>query len=488
MIYQVVNLVVGLILPKFYTEIFGSVYNGLNQSISQIMTLLGVLQFGISAAAIQQMFKHIADNNQDMIRAIYWDTGKQYRKMGYFFLAAIIPIAVLFPFLLENELPYKIIVAFLLLRAVSSAMEYFFQAKYSVVLIANNKSYAVYIINILLLLIGTGLHMTVLFTTKDILMYQSVALVTTLLRLVIVNAYVRKQFPYLYSKTATSCVAPKENKRKDVLVSEIAGMIVDSTDMLVLSISSGLVYTSIYSVYNFVTSGLGNVLGSCREAVFAGLGKTYFEDFEKFKKEFDDFESVYLFLVFFLYAVALILFRPFIEVYTANMDTRYYFAGLPILFILSKLIVNLRIPSIVAVNTAGHFKEVKMYAVVEAVINLVLSVLLVKPLGIYGVLIGTIAGAAYRTPLIVAHANKHIIKRRQFTYWKKVLLWVPFFLAAYAVGELVVILCSSLIQWVLIAVVVAILVLAAAVLWLLLTDRRTLVNVYDKLLKKHKKV
>lgn len=484
MAYQMINLVIGLILPKFYTEIFGSAYNGLNQSINQIMSLLSVLQFGISAAAIQQMFKYIANKDEDMISAIYWDTGRQYRKMGYFFIMAIVPVALVFPMLLEDELPYRIIVAFLLLRTVSSAMEYFFQAKYSVILIATNKSYAIYIINILLLLIGTGLHLAVLFTTENILLYQSVALATTLLRLVIVSTYIRRQYPYLYKNRSQKTPVLQAGKRKDVMVAEIAGMVVDSTDMLILSTFSGLVYTSIYSVYNFVTAGLGNVLGSCREAVFAGLGKTYYEDFDAFKRKFDSFESVYLFLVFFLYAVALILFRPFIEVYTAQMDAQYYYAGLPILFVLAKMAVNLRIPSIVAVNTAGHFKEVKHYAVIEAIINLMVSLLLVKPFGIYGVLIGTIIGSAYRTPLLVRHANKHIIKRKQMDYWKKVLLWLPFLAGAYVLGELAPIRCSSLLHWIGLAVPVALAVLLAAVLWLLITDRKTLKQLLRTVIKK----
>lgn len=473
LVYQFSNLLIGLIVPKFYTEIFGSVYNGLNQSVSQIMSLLSVLQFGIAAAAIQQMFKYIADNDTDTIRAIYWGAGKQYRKMGYIFIGVIIPIIILFPFVLKEDLSYWIIIAFLLFRTISSAMEYFFQAKYSVILIANNKTYAIYVINTALLIFSTVLHLTVLFTIKNILVYQAVALVTTFVRLIIVSTYVKHKFPYLYRKSDKKVELPKDNKRKDVLISEIAGMVIDSTDMILLSTFSGLVYTSIYSVYKFVTSGLGNVLSSCREAVFAGLGKTYYEDFQKFKNNFSSFESVYLFLVFFLYSTALILFRPFIEVYTANMDAQYYYAGLPVLFIIARISVNLRIPSIVAVNTAGHFKEVRNFAVIEAVLNLGTSLILVKPLGIYGVLIGTLVGSVYRTPVLIHYANKNIIKRKTFEYVKKVLLWIPFFITAYLLSIFTPIKCTSLINWVLTALPVAVVVLIFALLWVLIVDRNT---------------
>ena len=472
LLYQIVSLGVGLILPKYYTEIFGSVYNGLNQSIAQIMSLLSVLQFGIAAAAIQEMFKYIATDDKDGIAAIYWNSEKQYRKMGYIFLLIILPIIGLFPFAVKDDIAYHIIVVFLLFRSISAAMEYFFQAKYTIIMTAHNRSYAIYIINIVLLLIGTALHFTILFITKNIIIYQGVALITVLLRLIIVTVYVRKHFPYLQERKNAKIVLEKNSKRRDVLVSEIAGMAIDSTDLLILGIFSGMVSASIYSVYNFVVLGLASVLSSCREAVFAGVGKTYYEDKKEFVRKMDRFESVYLFLAFFLYTTALLLFRPFVENYTKNMDTKYYYVGFPILFLLAKLLVNMRIPSIVAINTAGHFKQVKWYAVIEAVINLTVSLSLVKPLGIYGVLIGTIVAAAFRTPILIWYSNKYILRRNNFSYWKKILCWLPLFGGGYIFSELLPFNCNSLIKWAILAALIAIIMLGTCLLWGIIFDRK----------------
>lgn len=472
--YQVLNLLIGLIIPKFYTELFGSVYNGLNQSVTQVMNLLHVLQLGISAAAIQMMFRPIAESDERNIAAIYWDTGRQYRKMGYVFLGVIVPIIICFPFLLKEDLSYHIVVAFLLFRTISSAMEYFFQAKYSVIMVAHNLSFMIYIFNIILLLISSALHLLVLFTAKNILLYQLVAVATTLLRFVIVGTYVRRKFPYLQTYKKERIPLQRASQRKDVLVSEIAGMVVDSTDLLVLSTFSSLVHASIYSVYHFVVSGLWFILSSCREAVFAGIGKLYYENVEAFKQKLSSFETIYLSLAFYLYSVCVVLFRPFIEVYTANMDAQYYYMGLPILFVLCKLIVSMRIPSIVAINTAGHFKQVKYFAVVEAAINLVVSLALVKPLGIYGVLIGTLAGAAYRTPVLVHYVNKNILERKHRAYWKKILPWAAFLTLCWLGSEFFPLRCGSLIGWVLMAAVCAAVLLVAAAGWMFIFDRSAL--------------
>ena len=93
-VYQISALIVGLVLPKYYTELFGSAYNGLNQSIAQVLGLLAVLQYGIAASSIQAMFKPISSNDEKGIAAIYRNTELQYRKMGYIFLLAIVPIIV----------------------------------------------------------------------------------------------------------------------------------------------------------------------------------------------------------------------------------------------------------------------------------------------------------------------------------------------------------------------------------------------------------
>lgn len=484
--YQASNLLVGLILPKIYTETFGSIYNGLNSSIAQIMSLLHVLTFGISAVSIQQMFKYIACNDNDMITAIYRETEKQYRHMGYIFLISLIPIAIIFPLAIHDNLSYKIIVTFLLFRSISSAMEYFFQAKYSVMLVAQNKSYAIYSINILLLINGTILHLSVLFTLKNIIIYQAVAVLLSLLRLVIVHTYIYHQYPFLKNSISKEYILPKSTQRKDVLISEIAGMIIDSTDLLVLSIFSGLVFASIYSIYNFVITGVANVLSSCREAVFAGIGKSYYQDTEDFNRKMSRFESIYISLCFLLYSTCILLFKPFIEIYTSKMDTNYVNKWFPLLFIIAKMLVNFRIPSIIAINTAGHFRQVKNYAVIEALINIFVSLILVNRYGIYGVIGGTIAGAAYRTPILIYYASINIIKRNSFIYVKKILKWLPLFVLCTIVSLYKPFHCSSLIHWLILAIECMIIMIIVSFIWGSLIDSeiyseiKSLINIIKK--------
>lgn len=484
-VYQISALIVGLVLPKYYTELFGSVYNGLNQSIAQVLGLLAVLQYGIAASSIQAMFKPISSNDEKGIAAIYRNTELQYRRMGYIFLLAIVPIIVFYPFAIKDDISYWIVAAFIVLRAISSAMEYFFQAKYNVLLIANNRSYAIYFINTALQLISVALHLTVLFTLKNIIVYQGVAVLISLIRLFIVSTYIRKHFPYLnqYSPEELSGTKFEIKQRSDVMVSEIAGLVISSTPIVVLSTLSSLVYSSIYAIYNFVILGMQGFLGSAREAVIGSMGKMYFTDKEVFNKNMDRFESLYYSIMLILYSTAILVFSPFIQVYTRKMDADYNLPGLSVLFVLSALIVGFRIPSIVAINTAGHFKQVKRYAVIEAVINITLSIILTLKYNIYGVLIATIVAGLYRTPVLIHYAYKNIYQRPLYPFFKKAVIICSVFLLSYFVSTRLSIVPTSLLSWLIVAIV-AFVSVSIAVLGVLFLFDRPLVTYLVSLVRK----
>ena len=424
-LYQAVSLLVGLIIPKYYTETFGSVYNGLNQTVTQIMTFLNVLFYGISSASIQAMLKPISQGDNKTVSAIFNYTKHQYRKMGFIFISFLLPVTIIAPFAIKDKLPVYVIISFIILRGFAAAVEHIFTAKFNVLFYAQNFNFVLYIVNIGMLLFNTALHLVAIFDLKNIIAYQCVALIGALFRMIVLSILMKKMFPQITRNEDCKDIDIKQ--RKDVLISEVAGLIIDSTDMLLLSTFCGLVYTSIYSVYNFVVLGLGNVISSVREGVFSGMGRTFYANFNHFKKTFDKFETIYLALVFYLYSIAILVYKPFIEIYTSKMDADYTSNIFPLLFILMKLVVNLRIPSIIQTNIAGHFKQVKGYAITEAILNLCISLALVWKFNIIGVAIGTLIGAMYRTPLLINYANKNILKVKNTVFVKKVVIFaIPF--------------------------------------------------------------
>ena len=132
------------------------------------------------------------------------------------------------------------------------------------------------------------------------------------------------------------------------------------------------------------------------------------------------------------------------KLYTAGFDQNYIIEGLPLLFILIELFQVIRNASNCTITVAGHFKETQGRAILESVINLGVSVALVFPLGIKGVLLGTIAAMLYRTNDMMIYSNRMILHRSPWITYKITLIniavmagvtyvahWVPFNNSSY---------------------------------------------------------
>ena len=148
----------------------------------------------------------------------------------------------------------------------------------------------------------------------------------------------------------------------------------------------------------------------------------------------EKYEAISMTGSFALYSVAFVLTAPFIRIYTAGItDAKYVDPYLPLLFTAMKLLASSREASSRVINFAGHFKQMRWRAILEAAINLMVSVVLVYFMGIYGVLLGTIAAFLWRANDIILYANKVILNRSAWKTYRRWIINLLWFAAIYAV-------------------------------------------------------
>lgn len=193
---------------------------------------------------------------------------------------------------------------------------------------------------------------------------------------------------------------------------QLAGLVVYNTDVTLLTLFGSLVQVSIYSVYNLVFQKLYELLTNIfSSGTLASFGQLMSENKrESLLRNYDLYEYGYYIIITFVYGVSASMILPFVSVYTKKYtDIPYVDVKLAVLFMLIGFANNIRIPCLTMINAAGHFKETQWRAILEAVINITVSLLLIKPLGMYGLLIGTICSFAYRTTDIIYYSHKHIL-------------------------------------------------------------------------------
>ena len=129
-------------------------------------------------------------------------------------------------------------------------------------------------------------------------------------------------------------------------------------------------------------------------------------------------------LTSFLFTVGGLLITPFVLLYTSNVsDANYDQPIFGILILMAETMFCLKEPFVNLSYVANKFKVVRKHAIIEAAINIIISVVLVFPLGLVGIAIGTLTAMTYRTMYHVIYAWKDLIHRTPVKFFKKLFVF-----------------------------------------------------------------
>lgn len=165
---------------------------------------------------------------------------------------------------------------------------------------------------------------------------------------------------------------------------------------------------SVYSVYYLIVSKISVVLHSVVSGIEPTIGQAYaLNDEEKLNEKLDLYEFVVLLSVGILFSLTGLLITPFVMIYTNGIvDTNYYQPAFGAVLVLAEAMYLLRSPHVSLAYAANKFKEITAPAYIEAIINIVASVVLIQKLGLVGIAIGTLIGMAYRGAFHVYFTSK----------------------------------------------------------------------------------
>lgn len=419
LVSQFCILILGLIIPKLFILEYGSEINGLFSSINQLFTYVALLEAGIGAATVQALYKPITTNDKLCISQILSATKNYYRRISLYYVICVIFLAIIYPLIIKSNINRGYIMIIILLQGLSGAINFYFQATIMQLLVAEGKNYILSNINLIVYIMTSISKIILIMSSVNIIAIQAIYFIISIIQIL---------FYYLYFKKKYSWVNLKEkpnysvlSQKNSFLIHQISLLIFSSTDMLVLSLFCNLNVVSIYSVYNLVFTSLNNIINTLYNSISFTLGHTYHENKKKYLDLHDMCDNYYITFVFAIISVAYLLIIPFMKLYTKGIDDiNYIDSYLPLLFCLVQLLTSTRVISNNLIRISGHMKLTIYRTILESTINLVVSLILVKKIGIYGVLIGTIVALIYRSTDIIQYANKKILNRKPHKVYKTI--------------------------------------------------------------------
>lgn len=431
---EVLTIVLGIIIPRLILTSYGSEVNGLLGSVTQIYSYIALLEAGIGTATVQALYKTVGNKNKEKTNAVLAATNKYYHRTGVLYLLAIAIFSVVYPLVIDTEIPIMTIIFVIVFNGLGSVINYWVQAKYFLLLQAEGKNYIKTVLTM-----GTNIFKNVakiilMAYGFDVVFVQVIAMMVSLIQMIYVTWYIKKYYNWIDLNVEPDYDAISQSK--NVLVHQVSGLIFNNTDNIVLSVFCGLKVVSVYSMYTMLFGMISTALSTVSSSIVFLMGQIFHTDRKKFMEIFNCYELFYMTLVFVLYSVANFFILPFIDLYTQGIhDIEYIDTLLPLLFISTYLLSCGRSATNQVIYFAGHFKLTQNRSIVESAINIIVSIVAVQFWGIYGVLVGTLAALFYRSNDIIIYVNKRILNRSPWITYKRWFVNLAVFLVVLYVNK-----------------------------------------------------
>ncbi len=454
---QFVTISFGLLLPRMFIMSYGSEVNGLISSVNQLFVYVALLEAGIGTASLQALYKTVAAKDNDATNGVLSATHHFYKKTGFYYLLAVIILSFGYPLVVSSNIPYWTVFFVIFFHGLGGVINYFFQGKFRIFLRAEGKNYLLSNLSTIIYIATSLSKILFIKIGFSIVSIQVAYFLLTVAQMLFIVFYIKKHYKWidLSVEPNKQAIAAKNS----VIVHQITNLVFSNTDVLMLTVIDGLKSVSIYTLYNSFFTMVKSVLFSFLDGLQYALGQTFNSDFKKFKKLQDLFEANYITLTFLLYSIMYVLITPFIKLYTSGIDdANYVDFWIPLLFTLVFLLQGARGPMQLVSEYACHFKQTRGQAIIEMTINLSVSIVAAYFLGIYGVLVGTIAALIYRANAIIIYVNRKILERSPWITYKRWGWCFGIFTIIFVINYFLTISITSYIKLILIAVPISILI------------------------------
>lgn len=421
LLLQIVTMIYGFIIPKIIITSFGSNVNGLVSSITQFLAYITLLESGIGPVIKASLYKPIANKDKKEIANVLRTSEKFFRTISYIFIVYLIILAIIYPLIISTEFSYIYTLSLIIIISISTFAEYYFGMTYKLYLQAEQKTYVISIIQIITYIFSIVIIVILAKLHCSIHLIKLISGFIFVLRPVMQNIYVKRKYQININLVDNEY---KLKNKWDGLAQHIAAVIHGNTDVTVLTIFSNLTEVSVYSVYYLIVRGINSIIQAFTGGIDASFGDMIAKkEQENLNRKFNIYEVFYFTTATIVYTSTIILIVPFVSIYTKGItDANYIRPIFGVLLVLSEFMWAIRLPYSSITLAAGHFKETKKGAWIEAITNIVLSIILVFKYGIIGVAIGTLVAMLIRTIEFVYHANKYILNRNIFESVKKIII------------------------------------------------------------------
>lgn len=428
LIAQIVILVISFANRTIFIKLLGAEYLGVDGLFGSILNVLSLAELGLGSAIIFNLYKPIAEGDAEKAKQYLSFYAKAYTVI----IIAVSAIGLaLLPFLrfIINSDDLKVTVnlyAVYILFLINTVSSYFL-AHRQATLVVNQRQSTVSAVQMTVKIFSLTAECVLLLVFKNYYLYLVVKVLANYIQAVVISVIAKKRYTELCRPSSKKLdkaeISVLKNNVSALFIRRIGSIVLSSTDNLIINGYISTVMVGVYSNYTLIVSSVQTVTVQMFSAMTATIGNYVAS---KKKEDVEALFKVYTYAIYLVYGFCSIclytLTNPFIKLLWGE---EYLLSKLTLLIIvINFFFYGFQTAINVFRDTTGLFVQGKYRALFSAVVNVFFSLLLVRFMGISGVILATVisrvAVSAWYDPFVL---YKHYFKSRVSVYYARVILY-----------------------------------------------------------------
>lgn len=389
-----ITIIIGVVAQAVFLKILNSEYLGINSLFANIISMLSIVELGMSNAIIFNLYKPVAENDKETIKSLMKFYKKSYSIIGIIILIFGILVIPFLKYIVnydEITIPINILYVYFIFL-IDAVVSYFISYKRSI-LIANQKNHIINTIHIIYTILLNLFQIIILFVSENYYLYLIIKFIMRVIENIAITTIANKKYSFIKDKDSKKLEKNIENdifkKIKALFIHKIGGFIVLSTDNILISKMFGLISVGLYANYYLIINSVQTVVSQIMTSITPSVGNLLVT--EKKEKQFKIFNRI-KFLNFYISCITSIMIFALIEPFISIWIGKQYLIDQEILItlIISYYLNSTKSSVGIFKEAAGIYYEDRFVPLIEGTVNLLFSIILGKVFGLSGIFLGTI--------------------------------------------------------------------------------------------------
>lgn len=420
-------------------------YLGISGLFTNILQIFSLADLGIGSVIAYRLYEPIKRNDTKECYALIEFYKNVYRIIA---LTVLLLGLILSPFVNnliadQSEIPgdvnLKTVYWLYVFQSVSSYLFVYVQSLLS----SDQKNYVISFANTIYNLFYYIIQIAVLLVTHSFIYSLAAGIIANLIYNISFSSFIKKQYRYVFSEKCELKKSEKIQIFKDtgaLMCHKLGYVALNSTDSLLLSKYIGIITLGIYSNYSMISAAIDRLLNKLLGSFISTIGNI---GLDKNNSNYDIYNKL-LFLNFWLVSFCCICYFNLIDSFIILwQNSSYTLDILTVTVITVNMFFNSSgIINSVFINANGLFVKDRVRPFIQAILNLIISIIMVKKIGISGVFFGTVISIVctswWRQPILV---YKYIFKKNPAEYFARFFIW---FFEAVVISLLISFIFSSI--------------------------------------------